>query len=432
MKRLFCFPALLWAATISFASAGSATWNLNPSNSDWNTAANWTPATIPNGDDDVATFGLSTQTSITESQTITLARMIFQPDAASYTIMAGAKGTDENLVFVGEGVVNQSAFMQHFQLGSLTAQLVTAIFQNNAQAGTATEFSVGANQDTLVGEDASPAISGGGRVEFFDDSSAAAATFIVKAAASAYRDNGTVDFYDNSSAGNATVIVEGATHTSYSGELTFHDASSPADSTLTAEGASVPGALTGGAINFLSPFLGQGTIIANTGTNGGRGGGIGILPGASGTPRVELFGTGNLGFYGASGTVEIGSLEGDGIVGFSGNHLIVGGNNLSTAFAGLIQDEGSLLKTGTGTFTLSGANTYTEGTAITGGTLVVANTTGSATGTGPVNVSSGTLGGAGIIAGATTIGTGNGSGLSSAQRSARRHLLPSLSKTALP
>jgi hypothetical protein len=28
-------------------SAGSATWNLNPTGGDWNTAANWTPATCP-------------------------------------------------------------------------------------------------------------------------------------------------------------------------------------------------------------------------------------------------------------------------------------------------------------------------------------------------------------------------------------------------
>jgi hypothetical protein len=35
-------PFLLPAA--SAALAGSATWNLNPTRGDWNTAANWTPA----------------------------------------------------------------------------------------------------------------------------------------------------------------------------------------------------------------------------------------------------------------------------------------------------------------------------------------------------------------------------------------------------
>src|SRR6266571_9414793 len=42
------------------AHAGSATWDLNPGSGTWNTAANWTPATIPNGAADTATFAFST------------------------------------------------------------------------------------------------------------------------------------------------------------------------------------------------------------------------------------------------------------------------------------------------------------------------------------------------------------------------------------
>ena len=41
------------------AHAGSATWNLNPTSDDWNTADNWTPNTVPNDPADIATFGLS-------------------------------------------------------------------------------------------------------------------------------------------------------------------------------------------------------------------------------------------------------------------------------------------------------------------------------------------------------------------------------------
>src|SRR4249919_3342757 len=41
------------------AQAGSATWNPNPTSGDWNTAANWIPATVPNGPADTVTFGVS-------------------------------------------------------------------------------------------------------------------------------------------------------------------------------------------------------------------------------------------------------------------------------------------------------------------------------------------------------------------------------------
>lgn len=44
--------------------ASSATWNLNPTSGEWNTAANWTRATVSDGPVMWATFGLSNQTSV--------------------------------------------------------------------------------------------------------------------------------------------------------------------------------------------------------------------------------------------------------------------------------------------------------------------------------------------------------------------------------
>lgn len=59
----------------------------------------------------------------------------------------------------------------------------------------------------------------------------------------------------------------------------------------------------------------------------------------------------------------------------------------------------SLVKEGSGTWTITGASTYTGGSTITGGRLLVSNTTGSATGLGPVNASAGTtIGGSGKMA----------------------------------
>src|SRR4029079_5723915 len=57
--------------------------------------------------------------------------------------------------------------------------------------------------------------------------------------------------------------------------------------------------------------------------------------------------------------------------------LTVGNNNVSSAFAGIIKDNGgtggivALTKIGTGIQTLTGANTYTGATTVNAGTLLV-------------------------------------------------------------
>jgi autotransporter-associated beta strand protein len=63
----------------------------------------------------------------------------------------------------------------------------------------------------------------------------------------------------------------------------------------------------------------------------------------------------------------------DGLVALGANTLTTGGNNATTSFGGGIGGTGGgLTKVGTGTFTLTGNNTYTGVTKISGGTLSVA------------------------------------------------------------
>jgi autotransporter-associated beta strand protein len=87
----------------------------------------------------------------------------------------------------------------------------------------------------------------------------------------------------------------------------------------------------------------------------------------------------------------------------------IGAKNTTNTYAGIIADAGitSLIKIGTGKFILSGANTYSGSTTISGGNLMVSNSVGSATGSGAVSVNSGgTLSGNGIISGTVTLNSG--------------------------
>jgi len=71
-------------------------------------------------------------------------------------------------------------------------------------------------------------------------------------------------------------------------------------------------------------------------------------------------------------TETIGSLAGGGNVAIaSGKTLTTGGNDASTTFSGVISGDASLLKAGSGTMVLAGANTYAGGTTISGGTLQI-------------------------------------------------------------
>jgi len=74
-----------------------------------------------------------------------------------------------------------------------------------------------------------------------------------------------------------------------------------------------------------------------------------------------------------------------------------------------------ITKSGTGALVLSGSNTYTGGTTVSAGTLLLMNTTGSGAGTGATTVATGaTLGGTGSASGAVavngTLAPGNGIG----------------------
>ncbi|MGC4013861.1 MAG: autotransporter-associated beta strand repeat-containing protein [Luteolibacter sp.] len=94
----------------------------------------------------------------------------------------------------------------------------------------------------------------------------------------------------------------------------------------------------------------------------------------------------------------------------NGNHTfnVANGTNaadltVSAPISGHFGGE-KITKSGTGTLVLSGSNTYTGGTTVSAGTLLLLNTAGSGAGTGATTVAVGaTLGGTGSASGAVTV-----------------------------
>ena len=191
------------------------------------------------------------------------------------------------------------------------------------------------------------------------------------------------------------------------------DGSATADNATFVIGGGLGAGLAATTLTFFNTTTaGAANITANGGVGGSDGGAIIFTNKAKGgTASITLNGNAELDIstHSAPGAT-IGSLAGNGLVFLGARLLTIGSNNQSTTFSGVIQDTGGVTKSGTGTLTLSGANLYSGNTTVSKGVLVAANKRGSATGTGSVNVTSGTLGGKGIMAGAVTVGTGAGGG----------------------
>jgi autotransporter-associated beta strand protein len=440
---------------------GSATWNLHPASNDWNTAANWMPATVPNGPTDVATFARSSIRSLRFSAAMTeVAEIVFNPGASSLKIAVDPilAQTVVYLTISGAGITNNSGVTQNLVSGPTIGTLGTGVIQflNGATAGDGTAVTaLGASTDgafsgseihfydtstagsaTIAAEGATGRDdAGGGEVFFHSNATAANANFTVTNSVMLGGGPGEVNFADSTSASDAIFNVEGgevrfsgdseaatAQFMISGGEVDFFNNSTAADASFVIDAGLVnfwgfdedkPTAgngvftINGGSVQFFGGTAGNATLTANS--NGGDVGRINFNENDESEVRIQLFGEGTLDITTIGLVfVSVGSIEGDGLILLGNNKLITGSNDLSTTFSGIIQDTGSLEKIGHGTLTLIGENTYTGGTTIEGGKLVIANQSGSSTGSGPVSVTTGTLGGSGIIAGATTIGTGSG------------------------
>ena len=372
LLAVFFSGAFLFLAN-STAQAGSATWNLNPGSNNWNTATNWTPATVPNGLSDVATFQASNVTSVSLSSGVTLNGIDFQAGASAFTITS--RSSFASFLINGFGVRNDSGVEQTF----------VADVQGHDQGEISFAGSATAHNATYISNGASVRGSFGGGSSFFNTSTAATATFIADGGHADDAAGGGILFFDSSTAKSASFTINGGT---------------------------VPGS-TGGHLEFVhTSTADHATLTANGGTNGGGGGTIFFLDDSlGGRAKITLSGNGTLDLssHNPSG-VTIGALQGDGGLVLLGSSRLRVNNKPNVIFGGVISGNGRLEKGAGGNLDLTNGNSYTGGTNITGGTLLVDNATGSGTGTGPVRVKSGALGGDGTIAGPLMVGTGSGSG----------------------
>ncbi len=189
--------------------------------------------------------------------------------------------------------------------------------------------------------------------------------------------------------------------------------------TVLANTLTVDGGIAG--TGFSLTKAGAGTLVLN-GANTYTGGttisnGVFVLGGSatypSGTAAAEsLTNFGTLDMNGNSPIIS--SLNGSGVMDtIAGGSvtLTVGDQNANGAVSGAIKNTAgsvALSKTGNGLLILGGASTYSGGTTVASGLLVVSNTTGSATGSGAVTVSSGaTFGGSGAVTGPVTWQSGS-------------------------
>lgn len=274
---------LFSAATMQ---AGSATWSLHPASSDWNTVANWSPATVPNAPSDTATFGTTTIPDLTLSAATIVAGITYSLGGSAIATTVPAPF---GLTFSGVGITNSSGQMQVFQTSvGEDARKAVISFNSNATAGDLTTFinlspisqqviggllafndSSSAGHASVINQGSGNGVFGG-QTEFHNQATAGEATFTCLPGA---LNGGMTIFEDSSTAGSAHFTAEGGSLL-YGGEVNFVDSASADHGTYSANGGATSGA-RGGTMEFdNSATVSQGVFTINGGTVAGAEGGV--------------------------------------------------------------------------------------------------------------------------------------------------------------
>jgi autotransporter-associated beta strand protein len=337
---------------------------------DFSDLQHWSPQVVPTG---TAFFGPSGSTSLFFFQTTNVGGFTFNAGAPNYSFNFDVPGRPNSLTFTGAGILNNSSSIPRF---SLTESNALLSFRNSSTAANASInidrlLTVpGTQPPTLMFNDMSTAGAANisnqrGIIDFNGNSSAGTATIFSAILAQ-------VNFNDSSSAGRATIT------NGFAGQVTFNDSSSAGSANITNNSSLLFGdSSSAGSANITNngrlgfeAWSSAGSAIVHT-TAGGLtefrlnalGGQARFITDAGGTFSIELSGL---------NSVTVGSIEGAGTYQLGGRQLITGTNDLSTTVRGEITGTGgSLVKTGSGTLTLTGSNSYTGQTIVQNGTFVV-------------------------------------------------------------
>jgi autotransporter-associated beta strand protein len=362
-------------AVCTAAQAQDATWKAAPLDSNYNNPGNWNPDNVPTG---TATFATSSITSLTFASAATsIGGWTFNAGASNYTFTLSSPNT---LTFNGAGILINGGS------AAITNVAGTIAFNNASTAGSAQFVNQGtgglirfgilggtdtANAGTAVIQNGNHAelggLFGGESVQFFGHTSAASATITNDG-------KGETFFRDQSTAGNASIINNGRDGLQFG--------VGGGTDTATAGNAYIENN-TGSTFFLAHTTAGNATIVANQfGTvsfsDSSTGGNARLIANLKGVVDISALTTGGM---------SAGSIEGAGTFYLGGKALTVGSNNLSTTVSGIITDcvttpglaacfvpgatGGSLIKVGSGTLTLTGANSYTGNTTVNDGMLEV-------------------------------------------------------------
>jgi len=339
--------ALLAGVVLHSAMAENYTWTGNGSQDLWTTAALWDPDGTPTGTDNVLGYSIA--------------------------------GT------IPSGIAIRIAGNQ--SINNLTVENVSGNSANNTGVTFATQYTAATLNINGTLTSNNTGTGGGQKYVVFSDAGTPQSFTLNVGAVNAVQDLAFGNAQTSSTANKlSNLTVSGATTIANNKSLSVqsNNANFNGGVVLNGTGSGFYVAINRDTVNFsVSNHAVFGAKVSGLSGNGT------VANAQAGSAAYNAYTDGTLVINGSSGTST-----------FSGN--MVNGGSTAASYNTLF-----LVKNGSGTQVLSGTgSTFTGGTTVNAGTLLIANGSGSALGTGAVTVNGGNFGGTGIASNAVTVKSG--------------------------